>query len=84
MTNAFAEIPMKMDITGTVPTVGRIHDSQYSWLFEFPNVAVGDAQMPISGPGAIPQNVEMAALSAAVAPTGMVGLTQHFRATNVN
>jgi hypothetical protein len=87
MTNAFSEVPMKMDITCTSPQFADTPPTTpYSWLFEFPNVTVGDVQMPISGPGAIPQNVSMAALSAATAPLGMVTppLTQHFRATTVS
>jgi hypothetical protein len=86
MQNAFSEIPMKMDITSTSPQLAGT-TTPYSWLFQFPNVTVGDAQMPIGGPGAIPQNVEMAALSASVAPAGMLlptPLTQHFRATLVS
>lgn len=85
MTNAFGEVPMKMDITCTSP---QFADSPpvtpYSWLFEFPNVTIGNTQMPVNDAGAIPQNVEMAALAAATAPAGMLTLTQHFRATTVS
>jgi hypothetical protein len=84
LTNAFAEIPMKVKILCTSPQLAGSTTARYSWMFEFPNVTIGDVQMPISGPGAIPQTVEMAALSAAVAPAGMTGLTQHMRATNVS
>jgi hypothetical protein len=84
MQNAFSEIPMKMDIICTSPQLAGAATAFYSWLFEFPNVTVGDAQMPITGPGAIGQTVELAALSATVAPAGMTGLTQHMRATNTS
>ena len=85
LTNAFNEVPMKMDITATSPQLAD-PTAPYSWLFEFPNVTIGNVQMPITGAGAIPQTVEMAALSAATAPLGMVTppLTQHFRATTVS
>jgi hypothetical protein len=84
LTNAFAETSMKMDITCTSPQLAGAATEFYKWLFEFPNVTVGDVQMPISGPGAIPQNVELAALSATTAPAGMTLLTQHMRATNTS
>lgn len=82
--NAFAEIPMKVKILCTSPQLAGSITAKYSWAFEFPNVVIGNVQTPVSGAGAIPQNVEMAALAAAVAPTGMAGLTQHMRATNIS
>jgi hypothetical protein len=84
--NAFSEIPMKMDISCTSPQFADTTTTPYSWLFEFPNVTIGNVQMPVNDAGAIPQNVEMAALAAPSAPLGMATppLTEHFRATNVS
>jgi hypothetical protein len=84
LTNAFSETSMKMDITCTSPQLAGAATEFYKWLFEFPNVTVGDVQMPITGPGAIGQTVELAALSASTAPLGMTGLLKHMRATNTS
>jgi hypothetical protein len=83
MANAFSETPMKMDITCTSPQLAD-PTAPFSWLFEFPFVTIGNAQMPINDAGAIPQDVEVAALAAPSAPLGMTGLTAHFRATAVS
>jgi hypothetical protein len=79
MTNAFSEIPMKMDITMTSPVLAGAATSFHSILIEAPNVVIGNVNMPVNGPGVIPQSVQMAMIEAAVAPTGMVGLTKCFR-----
>jgi hypothetical protein len=88
--NAFGEVPMKMIIRATSPQLAGTTLSPpastvpYSWLFEFPNVVIGDTQMPINDAGVIPQTVEMAALDTPTAPLGMTGLTKHMRLTNVS
>jgi hypothetical protein len=82
--NAFSEIPMKMIIRATSPQLAGAATAPYSWLFEFPNVVIGDVQMPINDAGVVPQTVEMAALDTPTAPAGMTGLTKHMRLTNVS
>lgn len=82
---AFSETPMKMDITCTSPLIiPGATTEHYSLVFEFPNVVIGDTQMPVNDAGVIGQTVEMAALAAIVAPAGMTGLTQHFRIKNTS
>jgi Phage tail tube protein len=83
---AFAEQAMKMDIVMTSPIdiPGTTPPTKYSHLLEFPNIMIADVQTPVEGPGAIPQNLQLVGLEAAVAPAGMTGLTRHFRWTAVS
>jgi Phage tail tube protein len=81
--NAFNEVPMKLDITLTSPQLAGA-TAPYSILIEAPFVVIGNVQMPVNDAGVIPQDVEMAMLAATAAPTGMTGLTQHFRITIVS
>jgi hypothetical protein len=84
MSNAFSEIPMKMDITITSPVLAGAATAFYSHLIEAPNCVIGTVDMPVNGPGKIPQTVQMAMIQRAAAPTGMTGLTLPFRWTTVS
>jgi len=79
--NAFNEVPMKMDITITSPLLAGAATEHFKILIEAPFVIIGDVQTPVNDAGVIPQNVDMAMLEATTAPTGMLGLTKHFRIT---
>lgn len=83
LTNAFGEIPMKVDCTMTSPVIAGATTTPYSILLEFPNMVIGDVQMPVNDAGVIPQTVQMAALARATAPTGM-SVTKHFQWTQVS
>jgi hypothetical protein len=84
LSNALSEIAMKMDVTMTSPKLAGAATVPYSITIEAPNVVIGNVQMPVTGPGVIPQTVQMSMIEAASAPTGMVGLTKPFRWTQVS
>jgi hypothetical protein len=79
LTNALAETPMKIQINAISPVLAGAATEPYSIKIQAPNCIIGPVDMPVTQPGAIPQNVPMAAIEAAVAPTGMTGLTKPFR-----
>jgi hypothetical protein len=83
-TQAVSEIPVKIDLTMTSPVLAGAATVPYSMLIEMPNVVIGQGTADVTGPGKIPGTLQLAMIEAAVAPTGMVGLTKPFRLTNVS
>ena len=84
LTNAFSEVPLKVDITCTSPVLAGAATAFHNFIFEFPNVVIGNVEMPVTGPGVIPQNVQLACIERSAAPTGMAGLTKPMRVTNTS